>query len=46
MTLKQYCNDCDWSDEWEGGTAADDPAIEHALETGHRVSTEVVTEDE
>lgn len=39
MTLKEVCTECDWSEDWSGGSAADDPAIEHAKETGHKVRT-------
>ena len=42
MTLIESCTDCDWSSLWEGGKAADDPAIEHAKETGHKVKTRPV----
>jgi hypothetical protein len=44
MTFKETCNDCDWSETWDGGTAAEDPAVEHAKETGHTVSSEIVDE--
>lgn len=41
MTLHESCKECEWEEEWEGGSAADDPAIDHAIETGHTVHTEV-----
>lgn len=41
MTLHEACQDCDWEAEWDGGSAADDPAIAHAMLTGHTVTTEV-----
>ena len=42
MPLKETCNDCGWSETWEGGTAAEDPAVEHARLTGHSVSSKPV----
>lgn len=39
MTLKETCNDCEWEETWEGGTAAEDPSVQHAKETGHTVSS-------
>lgn len=44
MTLREVCNDCDWSETWSGGSAADDPAIGHAAATRHTVSTEVISD--
>lgn len=40
MPLYQYCTEdgCTWTSQWGGGTAADDPATEHALmNPGHKV---------
>lgn len=40
MTLWQYCldDDCDWTARWEGGTAGDDPGLDHLKEhPGHIV---------
>jgi len=39
MVLYQYCihDSCSWTAQWGGGSAADDPATEHALSTGHTV---------
>jgi len=45
MSLRETCRDCDWSEKWDGGTAAEDPGVAHAKETGHTVTTEVA-EDE
>jgi hypothetical protein len=42
MTLKEDCQDCSWSTEWEGGTASEDPAVAHAYITGHTVSSSPV----
>lgn len=43
MTLYVYCtaDGCGYSTTWGGGTAADDPAVEHAKDTGHTVKTTV-----
>lgn len=37
--MREECRDCDWSETWDGGSAAEDPAVEHAKETGHTVRT-------
>lgn len=39
--LHESCNDCDWEAYWDGGTAAEDPAIDHARDTGHTVTGRV-----
>jgi len=44
VTFFENCIECDWSESWEGGSAADDPGIEHAKETGHTVRTHVLDE--
>lgn len=38
-TLVEDCTECEWSEEWGGGSATDDPAIKHAEATGHTVTT-------
>jgi hypothetical protein len=40
--FKEDCNDCEWSETWEGGFASDDPGVQHAKETGHTLTTTVV----
>lgn len=42
--LHEECRDCEWETKWSGGTSAEDPAVDHALETGHTVHTEVADE--
>lgn len=39
--LHESCNDCDWEAYWNGGTAAEDPAIPHIRKTGHTVTGRV-----
>lgn len=39
--LLEECEDCEWSTVWEGGSAAEDPGVQHAKDTGHTVHTEV-----
>jgi len=46
MTLKETCNDCDWSATWDGGTAAEDPVVQHAKETGHTITSKPATRGE
>lgn len=43
--LLEECTECDWRTVWEGGSAADDPGLQHAKETGHTVHTEVNSGD-
>lgn len=43
--LREECQDCDWSETWSSGSAADDPGIKHAKETGHTVSTSTIATD-
>lgn len=39
MPLIERCQDCDWRIVWDGGSAAEDPAVDHADDTGHKVRT-------
>lgn len=39
--LLEDCEECDWSEVWDGGFESRDPALQHAYETGHTVRTEV-----
>lgn len=47
MVLLETCTDpdCGFAEQWEGGTAAEDPGVEHARETGHEVKTRVVDDE-
>ena len=46
MPLLESCQDCDWEERWKGGSASDDPGLEHAKLTGHTVRTSAVPEKE
>ena len=37
MPLIERCQECDWRTVWSGDKASEDPAIEHAEDTGHKV---------
>lgn len=39
--LRESCTECDWDEVWDGGTAAEDPGLQHAKDTGHKVKTVV-----
>jgi len=39
MPLIERCEECEWREVWPGGKASEDPAVEHAENTGHEVRT-------